>query len=640
MYDEISWRTEASSTNTNEKERPVSLRTIVAMVILTTAFCLNASATEGKGRATVTLVKDGTPDASIVVAENPTASAHLAALELQYHIEKITGAVVPIKTDRQETAGIRILVGQSEQTRILGIEADDFKPLEYLIQIRPNTIVLIGRDWHDTRDNRKELGRSTYGDTLESYRNRIDYHKATGRDAQGAKPITLPGLFDDQGTCYATYHFLEQYCGVRWYGPTRLNVVLPSQETLTVPEGTIRRSRDLKHVHATGGSWPIIKVQWNHPNADELNLYWRRMRVGGEKWAGNHTIHRSTVQSIFNDPEYQAKGRGRGSQVCYTHPKLIQKTAQAARDYLDGKGLPEGLKAMGDYFAVVPDDNASWCQCDRCREVLAVSRADKRGAGFFSNASSSYYIFNFVNEVAKEVRKTHPDKFIATLAYASYAYRPRNLKLEPNISVAPCLHTCYGYDKAISANDTALYDSWLADKGRRIYLWNYFHHPLEPAVIGKWNCFPCFEPDVVSREVKRYHRDGVRGVFLCGIGQQLDYYLYMQTAFNVDTDGEALVDEFFTRYFGAAGAPMKRFYHRIAEINREEGVVGRSRELSWQRLGTPDRMKELKGYIEEAVTLAGTDIERQRVETWKTGVWDYMKTGYDKWASRSDLTLR
>ena len=300
-----------------------------------------------------------------------------------------------------------------------------------------------------------------------------------------------------------------------------------------------------------------------------------------------------------------------------------------ARDYFDGKQLPPGLKAMGDYFAVVPDDNASWCQCDRCREVLAISREDKRGKGCFSNAQHSYYIFNFVNEVAKEVRKTHPDKFIAALAYASYAYPPKNLKLEPNISVAPCLLTCYGYEKKIIANDIALYNAWLADKGRRIYLWNYFHHPLEPAVIGKWNCFPCFEPDVISRDLKRFHKDGVRGIFLCGIGQQLDYYLYMQTAFNIDTDCRELVDEFFTRYFGAAGAPMKKFYYRIADINREEGVIGISRELSWKRLGTKDRMTELKGYIDQAVKLAETDIEKQRVDTWKTGVWDYMKTGYD-----------
>jgi len=126
--------------------------------------------------------------------------------------------------------------------------------------------------------------------------------------------------------------------------------------------GEIRRSRDLKHLHALGGGWPIINVQWNGPNGDELDLYWRRLRIGGEKWAGNHTIWRQTVREYFNDPEYQAKGRGAESQLCYTNPKLVHRVAQAARDYFDGKELREGFKAMGDYFAVVPDDNYSWCE--------------------------------------------------------------------------------------------------------------------------------------------------------------------------------------------------------------------------------------------------------------------------------------
>ena len=57
------------------------------------------------------LVREGKPTASIVIAQNPTLSARLSALELQYHFRKITGALVPIRTDDEEISGSRILVG-------------------------------------------------------------------------------------------------------------------------------------------------------------------------------------------------------------------------------------------------------------------------------------------------------------------------------------------------------------------------------------------------------------------------------------------------------------------------------------------------------------------------------------------------
>ena len=114
--------------------------------ILMLGVCLTVSAAEKSRAVEITLVRDGKTSATIVVAKDPTPSAHLAALELQYHIQKITGVVVPVRTDREETAGTRILVGESKQTSLLGIKGDDFKSLEYLIQIRPSTIVLIGRD--------------------------------------------------------------------------------------------------------------------------------------------------------------------------------------------------------------------------------------------------------------------------------------------------------------------------------------------------------------------------------------------------------------------------------------------------------------------------------------------------------------
>ena len=74
---------------------------------------------------------------------------------------------------------------------------------------------------------------------------------------------------------------------------------------------------------------------------------------------------------------------------------------------------------------------------------------------------------------------------------------------------------------------------------------------------------------------------------------------------------------------------------RISEINREEGIVGTSPEKSWAKLGTPERMKELGLYIDEAVKLAGTDLEKRRVETWKKGVWEYMKAGHRQFYPRA-----
>ena len=238
----------------------------------------------------VTLVRDKQPAATIVTAKAPTPSARLAALEVQHHVQRITGARLPIRTEADEVEGTRILVGESDATRAIGLKGSGFKPQEYLIRFLPATVVLIGRDWQDTPANRAEAGRGTnWPKTLADWRHTIDYGAAVGRRPDGAK-IELPGLFDDQGTCYAAYDFLERFCGVRWYGPTPLNVAAPTTADLVVKGADVRRRPALLYREGLGGGWPIVKAQWNNPTADQLDLYWRRLRVGGEKWAGNHSF--------------------------------------------------------------------------------------------------------------------------------------------------------------------------------------------------------------------------------------------------------------------------------------------------------------------------------------------------------------
>jgi hypothetical protein len=47
------------------------------------------------------------------------------------------------------------------------------------------------------------------------------------------------------------------------------------------------------------------------------------------------------------------------------------------------------LAALGDYFTLVPMDDARWCKCDTCQSVLAKDRGRIRGSHFSSGTASN-----------------------------------------------------------------------------------------------------------------------------------------------------------------------------------------------------------------------------------------------------------
>lgn len=165
---------------------------------------------EGVG---ISLVEGGHPDATIGVAAESTPTTNLAALELQCRIHQMTEACLPIAETTLGSMATVVLVGKSQATRKLGLHGAGFESQEYLIQLLPKTLALIGRDWKETSENRSEIGHTTYGGSLDSSRHRINYHWATESNGESDETIELPGLFDDQGTCYATYHLMVRTDG-------------------------------------------------------------------------------------------------------------------------------------------------------------------------------------------------------------------------------------------------------------------------------------------------------------------------------------------------------------------------------------------------------------------------------------------
>jgi hypothetical protein len=621
---------EGQSSTKVRKATPRDVRTLfsAAMAI---ALAMNAAHTATAAAVEqVLLVTDGKPVATIVIAKEPTCAACFAAAELQYHVQKITGAVLPVARNNATIDGTRILVGESEATQAIKLFNKDFEPQEYLVQVRAGTIVLMGRDKNDRR--------------------LFDYQDSA----------SFPDEFDEQGTCYAVYDFLERFCDVRWYLPTEMGIACPSAPTLAVRQGEVRRSPAMKYRYqdpgyplpadlcgdTIKGLQPIPILPWR-----EQFLWVARNRVGGEPYRVTHSFEGYYDRFQTEHPDWFAQGyKGKSSQMCYTNPGFIQQVAQDARDYFDGKGLKPGGQALGDYFSLVPMDTGGWCKCSRCQALLH----DKATRGVDEvNDRVSDYIFYFVNQVAREVRRTHPDKYVSTLGYWEYAYPPRSGHLEPNVAVTLCLDARMVYNLKVQDNNRRILRAWRDESSSRyLSLWLYYCYPSYKAMTEQFRCFPGFFAQSVVKQFREYRLAGVRGVYFepsylsdgrrSPLFDQLETYVTWKLADDPVLDGKQLIREFFSRYYGAAAEPMRALYTAIEETysnpaNYPVDPGLQSEQIAWGHLGTEKRMAEFGKLMDAARAAATTDLEKQRVALFDKGIWNYMQAGRKAFNERSKL---
>ncbi|MBI3922415.1 MAG: DUF4838 domain-containing protein [Armatimonadetes bacterium] len=471
--------------------------------------------------------------------------------------------------------------------------------------------------------------------------------------AGGLAGVNPPELFGDNGTLYAVYEFLERFCDVRWYAPTDLGLVCPNASTLAVRGRDIRRAPNMIHRWITPTSL-FMPGPPERVSAKEVNLWKLRMRIGGQAFWVCHSFYGYYDRYLKDHPDWFAQGHsGQPPQMCYTNPEFIQQVVQDANDYFDGKGAKPGATAMGDVFGLVPMDNMSWCKCPRCQAELNKAQDSNQQ---FNNGKASDYIFNFVNKVAREVRKTHPGKWIGALAYSDYAYYPEKSKVEPNVVVQMCLHTRNWWCPSMEVNDRKVLNDWRTrEPDRPLYLWLYYCFPALNAQFGDYHYFPGFFADVVVKQMAMYRKANLRGIFMehsSEFGQsylmdQLEFYVTLKLADDPTLDGRKLIEEFFTRYYGTAARPMRELYRRIEdtfsnpkyypeEIQNSPAHQHQNEELAWGSLGTEERMAGFDALMQQAAATAVTPEEKQRVAMFKQGLWDYMVEGRKLYLTRRE----
>jgi len=627
--------------------------------------------------AELTLTRDGQPAAAIILDERPVRAAQFAAFELQWHVKAISGATLPILRGNASApeVHVKLYVGDGPRAQAIGLTQGAFQLQEYAIRSGANEIVLVGKDAGDLAEVKYDL--DALGD--------------------GQKNFNWPGFWEERGTLHAVHDFLRDGCGVRWFNPTDTGTVIPRHPTLTVNPRDLRRAPTFRYRQAFDGnaeSYDRYVSIWGRREEGfkpwesaaysdsrgrqgdnwlvrrlQSTLFLLRQKNGGEKCVANHSLYHyyelfwrpskneaAAKYFVGKRPELFAQGYegDQPPQMCYTSRALVEQVTQEARDYFDKGGYPYkvvlsnaplGYKWGDKFFCIEPMDNASFCKCPECQKLI-VQGKDYGVGEHFSTGIHSDYMFNFVNEVSREVKKSHPDKNIVTLAYGTHAWVPKAVRLDPYVAVQFCF-ACDGapWLRSEYVHELGLVKAWAEEaktSKRPLYAWCYYGHMYRAfADNGNFHCFPGFFAHAIADEMKLYKRLGYRGTFHCGLPPEVDTYVTFRLMDNADLNVDKVLDEYFTGMYGAAAAPMKKLYLGIEKVYcdpklrpTDKRVAATGVEAAWGYLGTAERMVEFGKLMDEARARAATERDKLNVELFDLGIWKYMRTGRAKYQER------
>lgn len=442
-------------------------------------------------------------------------------------------------------------------------------------------------------------------------------------DETGLVIAPTPGIWEDRGSLDAVYDFLENSCGVRWYAPMDIGIVHPMEKTLVVNALTYRRrpSMDLwrgfaddpPELNFTSRSWVhgSIRQALQIPLRD-LHIWMLRMHIGGMM------------------APYSA---GLAPEICMTDLNVVKKEADQAEGLMLDWLLGEKIPPYRNIHSLIPVDgyypyDSPTCSClDKVNDSkISWNESHPNEGNEFQNGALSEYIFDFTNQVARQIIERHPEwqsannywednLWIGQHAYDGYRYPPEK-PMEPNVIMRIALHArewCREHQRTI---DTEAIEKWREINPKMpLWLWLYYDRPAyfptfnvydykwrhkNPNKATDYYIFPgFFAHTIVEQMANNYAKNNIRGIIMEHSGQhiqytaqrlnecdayvtglsylfdQLELYVTLKLAYWIDdsktpseimTYGNSLIDEFFGRYYGPAGREMRSIYNCIENV--------------------------------------------------------------------------
>jgi hypothetical protein len=405
---------------------------------------------------------------------------------------------------------------------------------------------------------------------------------------------------DTRGALYGVYDLLETDLGVRWFMPGELGEDVVRRDTVLLP--THERHGQPAFQAVGGFIWsggPGAAAWEKHVRAD----------VGpagsffGHNWAN---IIPPTADNMAAHPDWFALSGGkRTRQLCSGHPNVVHATVVRAREFFDSH--PDALT-----FSVSPNDGYGFCEDERCRSI-------DRLYGIADGSLTDRLVY-YANEVLTGLAQTHPDKQVGLLAYLSYVQPPRAVRPLPNFATLVTrmpwefchVHALDDPSCDINRRFVEYVKGWRRVCGH-VGVYDYYGH------------FDAFTPwpivHSIRRDLRLLRRLGVER-FMSETQQHwanqgLNFYVGAKLAWNPDQDVDALLDDYFTRFYGRAAAPMRRYW-----MGWEDAMATQPHgDDHWQTMFTAVRIAEADAALTDAEQAAATDRPKvaQRVALARAG---------------------
>ena len=389
---------------------------------------------------------------------------------------------------------------------------------------------------------------------------------------------------------YAAARLLHQL-GVRWYALGELGEHVPSRRTITVEIGTETSAPDYRTRHV-----------WGHEPRG--GIWVRRNRMDGPVQAQGHAFAAFLENGRhFDDhPDWYpvVNGKPVRHNANLSNPEVLELFVRKVREQFE-----RGAK----WVCIGPDDGVFLDERPASR-AMDSGRIDP----IMKVPSSTDKLVLFGNRIAEQLEDEFGDRRLTFYVYGNHQIAPT---IEPHPMIMPIIgpinysrYASTGNPRSpISMMLKAHIDGWAEacdEMGFYLYDFNLADLVMPYTRTAYWR-----------KEIPNYHKWGATDATIQAIGnwhaRVPGAWVSANLLWDVDTDVDALLDDFYPNYYGRAADAMRR-YDGILEQAYENSAAFAGNLWSMHLILTPEVMRELNASLGEAEKQArGDELRARRV---------------------------